>query len=219
MRGHASDSDASARDAIRAAAEGHGWGVVDNAWLAGAGLSATARVRPGIDGALEGLRRRRARALVLAKRERIAHALRDLAQLMDVVTSQHWALVAVAVDVRTRHGHVALATFAPYERRFLADRTRAALAAKKAAGVQLGRRRAVPQDVVERIVAERQAGASLHTIARGLNAGGISGAQGGRWYASTVRYVLMGASVTNSAGRGSSPAAQQRREGDAGVAP
>lgn len=185
-----------------AAAKDRGWGVVDDSWLAAAGLSANARVRPGIDGALEAMRRRRARALVVAKRERIAHALREVARLMDVVTSQHWALVAVAVDVRTRHGHVALATFAPYERRFLAERTRAALATRKAAGMQLGRRPAVPMDIVARIVAERQAGASLYTIARGLNADGISGAQGGRWYASTVRYVLMGAGANGGSRRG-----------------
>jgi DNA invertase Pin-like site-specific DNA recombinase len=122
--------------------------------------------------------------------------------MMDVVTAEHWALVALAVDFGTRHGRSALATFAPYERRLLGERTREALAARKAAGVRLGRRRAVPEHIVARITAERQAGASLSSIARGLNGDGISGSGGGRWYASTVRYLLMGA----SAGRPRGPA-------------
>lgn len=189
-----------ARQAILAAAEALGWGVVDDAWLHEAGLSDTSRTRPGIEGAIEAVRRRRARAFVVAKRDRVDRALRDVARLMDAVTRQYWALVALEVDVRARHGRVVVATFAPYERRLLGERTRAALAARKAAGLHVGRKPAVPQEIVERIVAERQAGASLYTIARGLNADGISGSAGGRWYASTVRYVLMGVG-TSSASR------------------
>jgi DNA invertase Pin-like site-specific DNA recombinase len=182
-----------ARQAIRARAESLGWGIVDDAWLSEAGLSDTARIRPGTEGAIEAVRRRKARALVVAKQDRRDRALRDVARLMDTVTRQYWALVALEADVRTQHGRVVLATFAPYERRLLGERTRAALAARKAAGFHVGRKPAVPQEIVERIVAERQAGASLHAIARGLNAEGVRSSAGGRWYASTVRYVLMSA--------------------------
>jgi DNA invertase Pin-like site-specific DNA recombinase len=128
----------------------------------------------------------------VAKRDRVGASLLDVARLMDTVTRHYWALVALEVDVHTAQGRVTLATFAPYERRLLAERTRAALAAKKAEGVRLGRRRAVRIDIIERVVAERQAGSSLYTIAAGLNAEGISGSAGGRWYASTIRSVLLG---------------------------
>lgn len=180
-----------ARQAILAAAEGRGWREVDGAWMDGAGLSDTDMLRPGIEGALDGLRRRKGRALVVAKRDPVARALRDVARLMDVATGQYWALVALAVDVRARHGRFVVATFAPYERRFLGDRSRAAVAARRAAGLYVGRRPAVPEDIVRRIVSERQGGASLYTIAGGLNAEGIRGSAGGRWYASTVRFVLI----------------------------
>jgi DNA invertase Pin-like site-specific DNA recombinase len=182
---------AAARQAILAAAEGHGWREVDRAWIDNSGLSASDLQRPGIEGALDALRRRRARALVVAKLDRIDPSIRDVARLMDTVTRQTWALVALEVRLQTAHGNAALATFVPYERRFLAERTRAALAARKAAGLHVGRERAVPEDVVQRIVTERQSGASLRSIARGLNADGIRGSARGNWHASTVRYVLM----------------------------
>jgi DNA invertase Pin-like site-specific DNA recombinase len=186
----ASRPDAAARQAILAAAISRGWAVVDDVWLVSAGLVPSDLARPGIDGALEALRRRGTRAVVVTKPRRGTRLFAELAQLMDVATAEYWALVALAVDVRTRHGRSAIATFAPFERRFLGDRIRAGLAARRAAGLNVGRRRAVSPDIVARIVAERRAGASLPAIAGGLNADGISGSGGGRWYASTVRYVL-----------------------------
>lgn len=49
----------------------------------------------------------------------------------------------------------------------------------------------LPQQVVNRIVAERAAGMSLSSIADLLNDEGVPTARGGaRWYASTVRAVL-----------------------------
>jgi DNA invertase Pin-like site-specific DNA recombinase len=195
MNGPASQRDAAAlsaaRHAILVAADGRGWREVDRAWIEEAGLSASDLGRTGVAAALEGLRRPRSRALVVAKRDRVVPSLGDVGRMMDDVTNHQWALVALALGVRTTHGRVVIATFAPYERRFLAERTRAAMAARRAAGIRLGRRRAVPEDVVERIVAERRDGASLAAIARGLDADGISGSAGGRWYASTVRSVLV----------------------------
>ncbi len=65
------------------------------------------------------------------------------------------------------------------------------LAAKRAAGVVLGRPRTLPDEVVERIVKENASGAALSAIARGLNENATPTAQGGsRWYPSTVPAVL-----------------------------
>ena len=71
----------------------------------------------------------------------------------------------------------------------------------------MGRERAVPDEIVRRVVAERQAGASMYAIASRLNADGIMGSARGRWHASTVRYVLMG--VERDAG---SPASSMRHD-------
>jgi DNA invertase Pin-like site-specific DNA recombinase len=85
-----------------------------------------------------------------------------------------------------------LATFGQFERRLIGQRTREALAAKKAAGVRLGRPPTVPQPVVRRIQRQRARGDSLRAIADGLNEDGVPTAQGGvRWYAATVRHVLL----------------------------
>ena len=85
-----------------------------------------------------------------------------------------------------------LATFGQFERRLIGQRTREALAAKKAAGVRLGRPPAVPRSVARRIQRQRSRGDSLRKIADDLNNDGVPTAQGGKeWYAATVRHVLL----------------------------
>lgn len=72
-----------------------------------------------------------------------------------------------------------------------AARTREALAARKAAGVRLGRPVDVHWKVRGRIVSERRAGRTLWVIANGLTDDGVPTARGGKkWYASTVAAVL-----------------------------
>jgi DNA invertase Pin-like site-specific DNA recombinase len=100
----------------------------------------------------------------------------------------------LGIDLSTPAGEFlasVMASAAQWERRIIGQRTREGLAAKRAAGVALGRPRSLPADVVQRIVGEKAAGASLSAIARALNEDGTPTAQGGaRWYASTVRAVL-----------------------------
>src|SRR3954447_16358234 len=84
-----------------------------------------------------------------------------------------------------------LATFAQFERRLIDQRTREALAVKRANGVRLGRPPTVPQSVVRRIVRQRARGDSLRAIADALNDDAVPAAQGGaQWYAATVRGIL-----------------------------
>ncbi len=57
-------------------------------------------------------------------------------------------------------------------------------------GVKLGRPRALPADVVERIRAARAEGAAGRPITRDLNPDATPTAQGGtKWHPATVRYV------------------------------
>jgi hypothetical protein len=67
------------------------------------------------------------------------------------------------------------------------------MAQRKAEGLSLGRLRALPAEVVERITAARSAGLSFAAIALALNADGVvPTAQGGRaGYRSTVRHVTL----------------------------
>ena len=57
-----------------------------------------------------------------------------------------------------------------YERRLISQRTRDALAAKRARGERLGAAPALPLDVTRRIVTERRAGRTFQAIAEGLMA-------------------------------------------------
>jgi DNA invertase Pin-like site-specific DNA recombinase len=138
-----------------------------------------------------------AKALVVAKLDRLSRSMLDFAAVMARAQAQNWALVAldVAVDSSTPAGEAMvhmLATFAQFERRLIAQRTREALAIKKAQGVQLGRRPTVSQAVVRRIHRQRARGDTFRKIAADLNEARVPTAQGGReWYAATVRHVLL----------------------------
>ena len=86
-----------------------------------------------------------------------------------------------------------LVTFAQFERRLIAERTKEALAVKQAHGVPLGRPRTMPAELLKRIRDERGQGASYQAIAAALNAADVPTAQGGsRWYPSTVRAAVTG---------------------------
>jgi len=184
------------RRAITAECERRGWQIVEMVEDLG---SAKDLKRPGIQAALEVLRTGDAKALVAAKLDRLSRSMLDFTKLMASAQKQGWALVALdcAVDTTTPAGEAmanVLATFAQFERRLISQRTREALAVKKAQGVRIGRPPTLPKSVVRRIQRERGRGGSFAAIAEGLNRDGVATAQGGlRWYPATVRYVLRAA--------------------------
>ena len=185
---------AAQRAAILAECERRGWHLVDV--IEDAGYSAKDLKRPGVQIALEALKSGKADALVVAKLDRLSRSMLDFTALMATAQKQGWALVALdcAVDTTTPAGEAmanVLATFAQFERRLISQRTKDALAAKRAQGVRLGRPRTLPEDVVRRIVREREQGRKLVSIADDLTEDGIATAQGGaKWYPSTVAAVL-----------------------------
>lgn len=193
-QGHSGAGMAAQHAAIVRECERRSWRLVEV--VEDIGCSAKDLRRPGIQTALDALRARQADALVVAKLDRLSRSMLDFTAVMAEAQKQGWAVVALdcAVDTTTPAGEAmanVLATFAQFERRLIGQRTKDALAAKRAAGVRLGRPRQMPDDVVHRIVSERAAGDSLRTIAQGLNADGVPTAQGGtQWHASTVRAAL-----------------------------
>jgi DNA invertase Pin-like site-specific DNA recombinase len=187
---------AAQRAVILAEAERRGWTLVEV--IEDAGYSGKDLKRPGIVAALEALRRHRADTLVVAKLDRLSRSLLDFAGLMQRATKEHWAVVALdlGVDTTTPTGEMmvnVVAVFAQFERRLIAERTKAALAQKVAQGFKLGRRVEMSEEVRARIVAERKAGASVSAIARRLTAEAIPTTQGKgqQWYPSTVRAALL----------------------------
>jgi DNA invertase Pin-like site-specific DNA recombinase len=185
------------REAILAECQRRGWRLVET--VEDRGYSAKDLKRPGIRIALEELQRGKADALVVAKLDRLSRSMIDFTGLMGQAQKQGWALVALdcAVDTTTPAGeamaHV-LATFAQFERRLIGQRTREALAQKKAQGVRLGRPSQLPPRVRTRIRRRRKAGLTFAAIAEELNRERVPTAHRGvKWYPSTVRAVLASA--------------------------
>lgn len=193
---------AAQRSAIRRACEERSWELTQI--VEDRAHSAKSLDRPGITAVLEQLEGGQAQALMVAKLDRLSRSLLDFAVLMERARRQRWALVALdlGVDTSTPAGEMmanVLATFAQFERRMIGQRTKDALAQKRAAGVRLGRPRNVPDEVVQRILEQRAAGLTLQAVADGLNGDGISTAQGGTlWRPSSIRSVLTSSERTQS---------------------
>lgn len=79
-----------------------------------------------------------------------------------------------------------MAVFAQLERRLISQRTKAALAQRKAAGVRLGRERVIVGLVEARIRALRAEGLTLRAMGEALRAEGYAGP----WHPSTLHRVL-----------------------------
>lgn len=183
------------RAAIVEEARRRGWDLVAIHEDAGA-TGKSMDNRPALAEALEAVQSGDVEALVVAKLDRLSRSLLDFASLMEQSHRQGWALIALdlGVDTTTPAGEMianVMATFAQFERRLIGERTKGALAVRKAQGVKLGRPRTMPDEIVERIRRQKGEGLSLVAIARGLDADGIPTARGGaRWYASTVKAVV-----------------------------
>jgi DNA invertase Pin-like site-specific DNA recombinase len=129
--------------------------------------------RPGLAKALAAVQGDTADGLVVAKLDRLSRSLLDFAAIVEQSRRQGWQLIALdlGVDTTTPSGEMmanVLAVFAQFERRLIGQRTTDALAAKRAAGVTLGRPQSLSSQIVDRIKAERAGGATLAAIAERL---------------------------------------------------
>jgi hypothetical protein len=128
--------------------------------------------RPGLSAALSALSIGLVTGLVTAKLDRLTRSVQDFGHLLTVAKAEGWALVLLdlGVDTSTPNGKLVanvVASMAEWERDIISARTKEGLAAKRAAGVTLGRRSGVPADVLRRIRREHAQGASYGAIARG----------------------------------------------------
>jgi DNA invertase Pin-like site-specific DNA recombinase len=164
--------------------------------------------RPRLAAALDQARKSKSTILV-AKLDRLSRDVHFISGLMAHRVPFIVAELGADVDPFLLHLYSAIAE---KERALISQRTRAALAAKKAQGIKLGNPRAAEAapkaHAAHRAAADRfatnilpivreiqSAGrTSLREIAAALNARGVRTARGGLWGSSSVRNVLLRAS-------------------------
>ena len=173
-----------------------------------AGVSAATLERPALAELLGAIRRREVAAVVVLKLDRLTRRLRDLLDMVESFTAAGVALHSVAerIDLGSAMGRMMvsmLGVFAEWEREQIAERTRAAVRAKRHRGeahgfapmgysVVAGRLAEVAEEVaaIDLMRRRRAEGASLRVIAEELAGAQIPTKRGGAWRACTVDAVL-----------------------------
>lgn len=180
--------------AIEGEAIRRGWNLVHVFTDTASGRSLSHR--PGLEEALAMLETGGAAALIVSKLDRLSRSTKDFGTMMERAQRRGWAPVVLdlGVDTTTPAGEMVasvMMSVAQWERRIIGQRTREALAAKRAQGATLGRPRQLPDAVRKRVIRMRKSGMSLRAIADKLDDAGVPTAQGGaRWHASTVRAII-----------------------------
>lgn len=194
------------REAIARFCDAEGFQVADEFMEIETGKGADAPVRrPVLNAAL--IKARKARLpVIVAKLDRLS---RDVAFISGLMAQRvPFIVTELGADVDPFMLHI-YAALAEKERRLIAERTKAALAVKKAEGVKLGNRTNLREAALLGTAASKQAAAqfaanvlpivrklqsegvtSLTAIAAALNERGVRTARGTQWYASTVSNLL-----------------------------
>ena len=162
--------------------------------------------RPGLLKALG--RMKRDMVLVVYSLSRLARSTKDTLAIAERLEKAGADMVSLSekIDTTGAAGKMMfrmLAVLAEFERDVISERTTAALAHKKAIGEKYapvpfgfrevgGRLVEVESEalVVAEILAKRKAGATLQSIANGLNKQGIKGKRGGKWRPYTISYLI-----------------------------
>ncbi len=197
------------RERIEAYATAKGLALVD--MLVDEGHSGKSMDRPALHALLERCRAGAVEHVIVWRLDRLTRRTRHLLNLVeDVFLARGIELhsVSESLDTSTPHGRFVLTLFgglAQMERELIGERTRAALAHKRANGQPtshppLGFRTSgrqhhmvpVPGEVaaVRRILELWRAGRSYRAIAAQLSREGVPTKQGGRWHASTIKKVV-----------------------------
>src|SRR6185295_9263519 len=128
------------RDRLRAYCKVHGIRLIDIRM--DEGLSGSTLDRPGLQAALQMLRRGRANTLIVAKLDRLSRSLRDVCTLVeDYFSDERYHLLSLCgmVNTHSAAGRMVLmnlANFYQFERELISERTRDALQHMKAQGIR-----------------------------------------------------------------------------------
>ena len=174
-------------------------GIVLNDLLVDAGYSGKDLNRPGIAELLRRVRERRVAMVMTVKIDRLSRRVIDTLNIVETLRQHDTAIVFVqeAIDTTTAAGKAMLtviAAFAEMERNYISERTRSALAAKKARGERLGNPSFGALDGEERVhqvVRElRDQRLSLRAIASALQDRGLLPRRARAWSPEMVRRLL-----------------------------
>jgi len=158
-----------------------------------AGLSGKSMKRPALASALSLIQP--GEALMVSKLDRLSRSVHDASGLMERAVSDGWALVSLdpEVDMTTPYGRAMAqmaVVFAELERGLISQRTREALAMRRARGEYIGGKRWIDGELGVRIRAMRET-MTLDQICRALTTEEIPTPRGGRkWRPSSIQKVL-----------------------------
>jgi DNA invertase Pin-like site-specific DNA recombinase len=149
-----------------------GWDIVGE--YVDAGVSGARERRPELDRMLATCRRRQIDAVVVYRYDRFARSLRQLVNALEDFRALGIEFVSIheGVDTSTPNGRLVFgifATIAEFERELIRERVRSGIAAARAQGKQIGRRRKHVDTV--RVLELRALGWSWSAIAKEVGAG------------------------------------------------
>ena len=166
----------------------------------------TVSKRPQLQAALSEMKK--GMALVVYSLSRLARSTKNCIEIADELKATGSDLVSLTekIDTSSAMGEfffTLIAALGQMERKVVGERTKAALAHKKANGekyapvpfgyAEVNRRLEVVKheaDLIDEIFSKRASGETLQSIALALNEQGVIGKQGGKWYASSVSCIL-----------------------------
>jgi DNA invertase Pin-like site-specific DNA recombinase len=177
------------RTAIEAACAERGWQLlrIEEDIASGAKTD-----RPGLKRALEAVESGEADCIVVLRLDRLSRSVADFARMLQRFP-RGLVCLDLGIDPSTPAGEMTatvVAAMAQLERRLIGERTKEALAQKRAQGVRLGRPREISQETIDRISEMYEAGLSVAAIARRLNEENVPTPRGGSWHSPGVKRAL-----------------------------
>ena len=155
--------------------------------------------RPVLRDALARLDNGTAQALIVTRIDRLARSTTDFLSIVDRAAKNNWRLVLLDLNLDTstyqgRFVTTIMSALAEMERGIIAERQKDVHKHRrdsgKVWGKDLGPKQLISDEIRSRIIAEREKGLSLRVIARMLDVEGVPTAYGGKWSASSIKYVL-----------------------------
>jgi DNA invertase Pin-like site-specific DNA recombinase len=155
--------------------------------------------RPALTETLRRLDKGDAQALFVTRIDRLARSTQDFLSIVDRANKNGWRLVMLDLNLDTssyqgRFVVTIMSALAEMERGIIAERQKDVHKDRRSRGIKwgvdMGPKNKTPEDIRQRVVAERNSGASYRKIADGLNRDAISSQNGGAWYPTTVKNLL-----------------------------
>ena len=178
------------QEAIRAACQTRGWQLlrIEQDVTSGKQLAG----RDALDRALIACREGHADGVISARIDRLSRSVVDFGLLLEDAQAHNFNLVALdlGVDLSTSAGRMVahvLSAVAEWERETIVQRTRDAIAAKKARGETLGRPKFYGPRLLDRIRAMHADGRTYKSIAAELNSQREPTSTGRPWHPRSVQ--------------------------------